>query len=210
MKIALFQVLNSLVDTLTQNAQWILLRTASCSPKREGSKLDSHSSVCCYRIASPWWFSTMMCMMATVVNASVSIAFNEPDILGAELCLGLLQHFWEMLEGGEGRTTGALETMGLGHLAQEQAVVLSMGQRKRLQLARMLAVPRPLWLLDEPSVGLDAEGVEILEELIAQHRHQGGIVLVATHVPINLPDALALRLPPRVPQFRQYTAADYA
>ncbi|KAH8972766.1 hypothetical protein BDL97_01G008800 [Sphagnum fallax] len=119
-------------------------------------------------------------------------------------------HFWEMLEGGEGRTTGALETMGLGHLAQEQAVVLSMGQRKRLQLARMLAVPRPLWLLDEPSVGLDAEGVEILEELIAQHRHQGGIVLVATHVPINLPDALALRLPPRVPQFRQYTAADYA
>jgi energy-coupling factor transporter ATP-binding protein EcfA2 len=70
----------------------------------------------------------MMCIMATVVNASVSIAFNEPDILGAELCLGLLQHFWEMLEGGEGRTTGALETMGLGHLAQEQAVVLSMGQ----------------------------------------------------------------------------------
>jgi hypothetical protein len=49
-------------------------------------------------------------------------------MLGAELCLGLLQHFWEMLEGGEGRTTGALETMGLGHLAQEQAVVLSMGQ----------------------------------------------------------------------------------
>ncbi|KAH8945711.1 hypothetical protein BDL97_12G054400 [Sphagnum fallax] len=82
--------------------------------------------------------------------------------------------------------------------------------RKRLQLARMLAVPRPLWLLDEPSVGLDAEGVEILEELIGQHWHQGGIVLVATHVPINLPDALALRLPPRVPQFRQYTAADYA
>ncbi|KAH9573542.1 hypothetical protein CY35_01G005900 [Sphagnum magellanicum] len=119
-------------------------------------------------------------------------------------------HFWEMLEGGEGRTTGALETMGLGHLAQEQAVVLSMGQRKRLQLARMLAVPRPLWLLDEPSVGLDAEGVEILEELIAQHRRQGGIVLVATHVPINLPDAMDLRLPPRVPQFRQYTAADYA
>jgi len=66
--------------------------------------------------------------MATVVSASVSIAFNEPDILGAELCCGFLQHFWEMLEGGEGRTTGALETMGLGHLAQEQAVVLSMGQ----------------------------------------------------------------------------------
>jgi ABC-type transport system involved in cytochrome c biogenesis ATPase subunit len=41
------------------------------------------------------------------------------------------------------------------------------------------------------------QGVEILEELIAQHRRQGGIVLVATHVPINLPDAMDLRLPPR-------------
>jgi hypothetical protein len=77
MEIALFQALNILVDTLTQNTQWIPLRTASCSAKREGSKLDSHSSVCCYRIASPQWFSMMMCILATVVNASVSIAFNE-------------------------------------------------------------------------------------------------------------------------------------
>jgi hypothetical protein len=65
--------------------------------------------------------------MATVVNASVSVAFNEL-IFWVWGGLGLLQHFWEMLEGGEGRTTGALETMGLGHLAKEQAVVLSMGQ----------------------------------------------------------------------------------
>ena len=42
--------------------------------------------------------------------------------------MNLVQHFWEVLEGGEGRTQWALDKMGLGHLAQEQAVVLSMGQ----------------------------------------------------------------------------------
>jgi hypothetical protein len=52
----------------------------------------------------------MMCIMATVVNAAVSVAFNEL-IFWEWRGLGLLQHFWEMLEGGEGRTTGALETM---------------------------------------------------------------------------------------------------
>ncbi|KAG0558695.1 hypothetical protein KC19_10G047300 [Ceratodon purpureus] len=119
-------------------------------------------------------------------------------------------HFWEVLEGGEGRTQWALDKMGLGTIAQEKAVVLSMGQRKRLQLARMLAVPRPLWLLDEPSVGLDTEGVEILEDLMDEHRRKGGMVFVATHVPIKLHDAMHLMFPPRVPQLRQYNAGDYA
>jgi len=119
-------------------------------------------------------------------------------------------HFWEMLEGGEGRTDGALERLGLKAFAKEKAVVLSMGQRKRLQLARMLAIPRPLWLLDEPSVGLDTEGVRILEELMDEHRSRGGMVFVATHVPINLPDAMHMTFPPRVPQFRQYNAGDFA
>lgn len=220
-----------------------------------------------------------------------------------------------MLEGGEGRTEGALERLGLKAFAKEKAVVLSMGQvgctilfcsmlcskfcsyiflrkwlvgskysmwfwvtascflnmplnntsfctqRKRLQLARMLAIPRPLWLLDEPSVGLDTEvtliswwskleflscigrsswslcvccaytrwlsvsyhawkvmmaviswvnnknglwywlniqGVRILEELMDEHRSRGGMVFVATHVPINLPDAMHMTFPPRL------------
>jgi len=101
---ALFQDLNSLVDTLTQNTQRILLRTASCSPKREGSKLDSHSSVCCYRIASPRWFGTMMCIMATVVNASVSVAFNKlifwewNSVLG---CCSISGRCWKEVRGAQ-------------------------------------------------------------------------------------------------------------
>ncbi|KAG8042774.1 hypothetical protein GUJ93_ZPchr0328g33305 [Zizania palustris] len=73
--------------------------------------------------------------------------------------------------------------------------MLSMGQRKRLQLARLLAIDRPIWLLDEPSVALDAEGVKLLEYIIGEHRKKAGIVFVATHLPIEIEDAMSLRLP---------------
>ncbi|MCH84523.1 ABC transporter I family member 1-like [Trifolium medium] len=108
--------------------------------------------------------------------------------------------WFELLEGKHGKAMPALELMGLGRLAKEKPKMLSMGQRKRLQLARMLAIDRPIWLLDEPSVALDDEGVKILEFIIAEHRKQGGIVIVATHLPIEIEDSMLLRLPPRFPR----------
>ncbi|KAI9118766.1 hypothetical protein K1719_010211 [Acacia pycnantha] len=105
-----------------------------------------------------------------------------------------------VLEGKQGRSLPALEFMGLGSLANERPSRLSMGQRKRLQLARLLAIDRPIWLLDEPSVALDVEGVKLLEYIIAQHRKNGGIVIVATHLPIKIEDGMVLRLPPRFPR----------
>ncbi|CAO2825335.1 unnamed protein product [Amaranthus hypochondriacus] len=105
--------------------------------------------------------------------------------------------WFEVLEGKEGRALPALELMGLGKLAKEKARMLSMGQRKRLQLARLLAIDRPIWLLDEPSVALDDDGVKLLEHIISEHRKKGGIVFVATHLPIEIDDAMYLRLPPR-------------
>ncbi|GKA31299.1 ABC transporter I family member 1 [Tanacetum coccineum] len=101
--------------------------------------------------------------------------------------------WFEVLEHKQGKSLPALEFMGLGRLANEKAQMLSMGQRKRLQLARVIAVDRPIWLLDEPSVALDAEGVKLLEQMIAYHRSQGGIVIVATHLPIQIEDAMFLR-----------------
>ncbi|KAJ8450659.1 hypothetical protein Cgig2_021131 [Carnegiea gigantea] len=114
--------------------------------------------------------------------------------------------WFEVLEGKEGRSLPALELMGLGKLANEKARMLSMGQRKRLQLARLLAIDRPIWLLDEPSVALDDDGVRLLEYIIAEHRKKGGIVFVATHLPIEIDDAMYLRLPPRFP--RRMTLVD--
>ncbi|KAI4376746.1 hypothetical protein MLD38_014472 [Melastoma candidum] len=105
--------------------------------------------------------------------------------------------WFEVLEGKMGKSLPALELMGLGRLVNEKARLLSMGQRKRLQLARLLAIDRPIWLLDEPSVALDDDGVQLLEHIIAEHRKKGGIVIVATHLPIEIEDAMVLRLPPR-------------
>ncbi|KAF7838164.1 ABC transporter I family member 1 [Senna tora] len=114
--------------------------------------------------------------------------------------------WFEVLEGKHGKAMPALELMGLGRLANEKARMLSMGQRKRLQLARLLAIDRPIWLLDEPSVALDNEGVRLLEYIIAQHRKNGGIAIVATHLPIKIDDGMILRLPPRFP--RRMTLVD--
>ncbi|CAH1426587.1 unnamed protein product [Lactuca virosa] len=114
--------------------------------------------------------------------------------------------WFEVLESKQGKSLPALEFMGLGRLVNEKARMLSMGQRKRLQLARVMAMDRPIWLLDEPSVALDDEGVKLLEQMIADHRSQGGIVIVATHLPIEIQDAMILRLPPRFP--RRITLVD--
>ncbi|PON79448.1 ABC transporter, heme export [Parasponia andersonii] len=115
--------------------------------------------------------------------------------------------WFEVLEGKPGdKSLPALELMGLGRLAKEKAKMLSMGQRKRLQLARLLAIDRPIWLLDEPSVALDDDGVKLLEYIISEHRKRGGIVIVATHLPIEIDDAMVLRLPPRFP--RRMTLVD--
>ncbi|KAI3862738.1 hypothetical protein MKX03_021480 [Papaver bracteatum] len=108
--------------------------------------------------------------------------------------------WFEVLEGKSGKSKAALELMGLGRLINEKARMLSMGQRKRLQLARVVALDRPIWLLDEPSVALDTEGVKLLEYIIAEHRKKGGIVFVATHLPIQIEDAMILRLPERFPR----------
>lgn len=109
--------------------------------------------------------------------------------------------WYEVLEGKDGNASlPALELMGLGRLANEKPRMLSMGQRKRLQLARLLAIGRPIWLMDEPSVALDAEGVQMLEYIIAKHRKEGGIVFVTTHLPIEIEDAMFLRLPQRFPR----------
>ncbi|EMS67907.1 ABC transporter I family member 1 [Triticum urartu] len=105
--------------------------------------------------------------------------------------------WFELLEGKHGRSAPAIELMGLGRLMNDKARMLSMGQRKRLQLARLLAIDRPIWLLDEPSVALDSEGVKLLEYIIAEHRKKGGIVIVATHLPIEIEDSMNLRLPQR-------------
>ena len=63
---------------------------------------------------------------------------------------------------------------------------MSAGQKRRLGLARLVLVKRPVWFLDEPSVSLDVQSVEILAGVVSKHIEQGGIAIAATHVPLGL------------------------
>ena len=88
----------------------------------------------------------------------------------------------------------ALERLGLWHLQGTPGKLLSAGQKRRLTLARLWAAPAPLWLLDEPTVALDRASVGTIETMIAEHRDGGGMVVLSTHAPIELPDAEELHL----------------
>jgi heme exporter protein A len=100
--------------------------------------------------------------------------------------------FFARLHGGE--VAPALDALALAPLAELPARVLSSGQKRRLALARLALSPAPLWLLDEPTTGLDAASVERLRPLLAAHRARGGVVVAATHIPLPLDGARELRL----------------
>ncbi len=88
----------------------------------------------------------------------------------------------------------ALASLGLGPLAALPARLLSAGQKRRLALARLALSRAPLWLLDEPTLGLDAASVGRLGALLAAHRGRGGMVIAATHLALPLADAATLAL----------------
>ena len=95
---------------------------------------------------------------------------------------------------GGGDPGAALAAAGLERLAALPARMLSAGQKRRLALARLSLLGAPLWLLDEPSVGLDSAAVERFALMLAAHRQAGGVVVAATHVELPLPGAASLAL----------------
>ena len=91
---------------------------------------------------------------------------------------------------------GALSTVDLSAQRELPARALSAGQRRRVTLARLALLPRALWLLDEPATALDTTALRVLADLVAQRLRAGGIVVAATHQPLEWPadraDNLAL------------------
>lgn len=88
----------------------------------------------------------------------------------------------------------ALEAVGLQTLAELPARMLSAGQKRRLALSRLVLSTAPVWLLDEPTLGLDTASIERFGGLLTAHRAAGGMVVAATHVPLPLSDVAGLRL----------------
>jgi heme exporter protein A len=105
--------------------------------------------------------------------------------------------FWQRYYSGAadaGAAEAALEVFDLLGLASFSAGHLSQGQARRLGLARLLAAPRPAWLLDEPSVSLDAASTRLLEHAIARYLSAGGLVIASTHLDLAIPRAAVLEL----------------
>jgi heme exporter protein A len=100
-----------------------------------------------------------------------------------------LQFWADFLGAGAADLGEPLAAVGLDTLADLPAAYLSAGQRRRLSIARLLAVKRPIWLLDEPASTLDTAAQQSLAELMAAHLAGGGVMLAATHGTLGLPAA---------------------
>lgn len=108
--------------------------------------------------------------------------------------------FWSAwLGGGDARAArnrAALEAVGLDTIAALPAAYLSAGQKRRLSLARLVAIPRPIWLLDEPFSALDAVAQTAVLFLMREHLAKGGMIVAATHADIAIDTIRELRIGP--------------
>ncbi len=102
----------------------------------------------------------------------------------------------------------ALTQVGLQHIAQLPVGYLSAGQRKRVAIARLLTVERPMWLLDEPTAALDDASHIILTRLMQQYLNKGGIIIAATHTTLNISQARVLNLESTLANFSEVSFAD--
>lgn len=103
--------------------------------------------------------------------------------------------FWRAMLGRPALAVGeALEAVGLGGLGRLPVAVLSAGQKRRLALARLLVSARPLWLLDEPTTALDVSAQARFGALARAHAEKGGLIVAATHAPLDFGPSQALDL----------------
>jgi len=131
---------------------------------------------------------------------------GHADAIKPTLEVAQTLHFWAQMRGGGASVTPALAHFGLSRLAPLPCRFLSAGERKRLALARLIASPAALWLLDEPTTNLDTAGTDDLLRAVTMHRAAGGRVVIASHGPLALEDAMTLALDDYTPRARALAA----
>ena len=128
------------------------------------------------------WLGQSIVKHRTEYQAALAYAAHEPALKGDLTAVENLRYS----VGLKRRTTreelqAALETTGVANCANLPARVLSAGQRRRVSLARVLAMRARLWLLDEPYANLDSAGSDLVSQLLQDHVAAGGLALVVAH-----------------------------
>jgi heme exporter protein A len=119
---------------------------------------------------------------------------GHQDALKPSLTVEENLDFWARYLGTGEDVATALAAVGLDTVAKLPAGYLSAGQRRRLSIARLVAIKRPIWLLDEPASALDRAAQDRLTELMRGHLAGGGLIVAAAHGPIGLELARELQL----------------
>ena len=131
------------------------------------------------------------------LNTTDSIAENAHYIGHSEAVKSALTvsenlHFWQSFLGGTG--DASLQAFKLEKLSDDETRLLSQGQRRRLALSRLVAVKRAIWLLDEPTVGLDQTALADLTREMKAHLKSGGMIIAATHGALGIKGSKQLQL----------------
>lgn len=133
------------------------------------------------------WLGQSITAIRTDYQAALAYASHEPALKGDLTALENLR----FAVGLKRRVTvdelrAALARTGVAACADLPARVLSAGQRRRVAMARVLAMSATVWLLDEPYTNLDAAGTELISELLQTHVAGGGLALVVAHHELKL------------------------
>jgi heme exporter protein A len=119
--------------------------------------------------------------------AEQSHYLGHRDAMKPALSVSENLRFWrDFLGGAKSNLADSLATVELDHAARLPAAYLSAGQRRRLSIARLLTVQRPVWLLDEPTNALDTAGQKLFASLMSEHLAGGGLIIAATHTPLGV------------------------
>jgi heme exporter protein A len=139
--------------------------------------------------------SSLLRLAAGLLRPAAGIALRADAALADEqLALDERQRLGDALAFWVADAAPGIAAMGLEALARVPVRMLSTGQRKRAALARVIGSKAPLWLLDEPANGLDADGQVRLAAAMAAHRGAGGAILAASHQPLALDGAQLVEL----------------